>query len=115
MAVAPDEYARTQGFVEQLLNHALAQGDTAPGEHEIGPAKRQSMAAEYGAALDWMRRLKALVDSQGLLNPGKIIYSPAVHPAHRSVSALDRQHNCGRVRRIVVDSMVGRDQGRGGG
>jgi D-lactate dehydrogenase (cytochrome) len=31
------------------------------------------MAAEHGAALDWMRRLKALFDPQGLLNPGKII------------------------------------------
>ena len=31
------------------------------------------MAAEHGAAVDWMRRLKALFDPQGLLNPGKII------------------------------------------
>jgi D-lactate dehydrogenase (cytochrome) len=31
------------------------------------------MAEEHGAALDWMRRLKALFDPQGLLNPGKII------------------------------------------
>lgn len=31
------------------------------------------MAAEHGPALDWMRRLKALFDPQGLLNPGKIM------------------------------------------
>lgn len=73
VAVAPDEYAQTQGFVEQLVNHALALGGTASGEHGIGLTKRQYMSAEHGAALDWMRRLKALFDPQGLLNPGKII------------------------------------------
>jgi D-lactate dehydrogenase (cytochrome) len=31
------------------------------------------MAAEHGAALDWMQRIKALFDPDGILNPGKII------------------------------------------
>jgi D-lactate dehydrogenase (cytochrome) len=73
VAVSPDEYPRARAFGEQLVQHALGLGGTASGEHGIGLAKRQYMAAEHGGALDWMRRLKALFDPQGLLNPGKII------------------------------------------
>ena len=60
-------------LAEQLVHHALALGGTASGEHGIGLVKRTYMAAEHGAALDWMRRLKALFDPHGLLNPGKIV------------------------------------------
>jgi D-lactate dehydrogenase (cytochrome) len=73
VAVAPADYERAHAFGEQLVHHALALGGTASGEHGIGLVKRGYMAAEHGAALDWMRRLKALFDPQGLLNPGKII------------------------------------------
>lgn len=73
VAVAPDEYARAHAFGEQLVRHALAMGGTASGEHGIGLVKREYMAAEHGAALDWMRRLKALFDPHGMLNPGKIL------------------------------------------
>jgi len=73
VAVPPDDYARAHAFAEQLVHHALELGGTASGEHGIGLVKREYMAAEHGAALEWMRRLKALFDPQGLLNPGKII------------------------------------------
>jgi D-lactate dehydrogenase (cytochrome) len=73
VAVTPADYERAHAFGEQLVHHALALGGTASGEHGIGLAKRGYMAAEHGAALEWMRRLKALFDPQGLLNPGKII------------------------------------------
>lgn len=73
VAVAPDEYDRAHAFAEQLVHHALALGGTVSGEHGIGLVKREYMAAEHGPALDWMRRLKALFDPHGLLNPGKII------------------------------------------
>jgi len=55
-----------------LVHHALALGGTASGEHGIGLAKRGYMLEEHGAAVEWMRRLKALFDPDGLLNPGKI-------------------------------------------
>jgi D-lactate dehydrogenase (cytochrome) len=73
VAVAPADYERAHAFGEQLVHHALALGGTASGEHGIGLVKRGYMAAEHGAALDWMRRLKALFDPPGLLTPGKII------------------------------------------
>jgi D-lactate dehydrogenase (cytochrome) len=73
VAVAPADYERAHAFGEQLVHHALALGGTASGEHGIGLVKRGYMAEEHGAALNWMRRVKALFDPQGLLNPGKII------------------------------------------
>ncbi|HEY0601974.1 MAG TPA: FAD-linked oxidase C-terminal domain-containing protein, partial [Herpetosiphonaceae bacterium] len=71
--VSPDDYDRGHAFAEQLVHRALELGGTASGEHGIGLVKREYMAAEHGPAVDWMRRLKALFDPQGLLNPGKII------------------------------------------
>lgn len=73
IAVAPEDYARAHAFAEQLVHQALAVGGTASGEHGIGLVKREYMAEEHGLALDWMRRIKALFDPEGLLNPGKII------------------------------------------
>jgi D-lactate dehydrogenase (cytochrome) len=73
VAVLPEDYSRAHAFAEQLVHHALALGGTVSGEHGVGLVKRQYMGAEHGAALDWMRRLKALFDPQGILNPGKII------------------------------------------
>jgi D-lactate dehydrogenase (cytochrome) len=35
--------------------------------------KRKFMEAEHGAALSWMRQVKALFDPQGIMNPGKIL------------------------------------------
>ncbi len=73
VAVSPDDYSRAHAFAEQLVHHALALGGTASGEHGIGLVKREYMAAEHGATVEWMRRLKTLFDPQDLLNPGKII------------------------------------------
>lgn len=73
VAVLPEDYERAHSFAEQLVHHALALGGTASGEHGIGLVKRGYMAEEHGSALDWMRRVKALFDPEGLLNPGKII------------------------------------------
>jgi D-lactate dehydrogenase (cytochrome) len=73
VATPPDEFERAHAFSERLVRQALALGGTASGEHGIGLVKRAFMAEEHGAALEWMRRLKALFDPDGLLNPGKII------------------------------------------
>ncbi len=73
VAVLPEDRERAHHFAEQLVHHALALGGTASGEHGIGLVKRGYMAAEHGGALEWMRRVKALFDPEGLLNPGKIV------------------------------------------
>lgn len=73
VAVLPEDYAQAHLFAEQLVHRALDLGGTASGEHGIGLVKREYMAAEHGAALDWMRKLKNLFDPQDIMNPGKII------------------------------------------
>ena len=73
IATPREEYARGLAFSERLVRHALALGGTATGEHGIGLTKRKFMAEEHGPALEWMRRIKALFDPEGILNPGKII------------------------------------------
>jgi len=67
----PDELARAHEFSALVVARALDLEGTASGEHGIGLSKQRFMAAEHGPALEWMRRLKALFDPQGLLNPDK--------------------------------------------
>jgi D-lactate dehydrogenase (cytochrome) len=73
IAVKPEEYERSKEFTSKVVHHALSLGGTASGEHGVGLVKRGYMAGEHGPALDWMRKVKALFDPDGILNPGKII------------------------------------------
>jgi D-lactate dehydrogenase (cytochrome) len=70
----PDEVARAQGVHERLIERAMAMDGTCTGEHGVGQGKMKYLLAEHGpAALDVMRALKAALDPQGILNPGKIV------------------------------------------
>ncbi len=71
VATLPEDLPRAREFSAQVVGRALELGGTASGEHGIGLAKRAFMEAEHGASLEWMRRLKALFDPRGLLNPNK--------------------------------------------
>lgn len=73
IAVPPEAYPRAEAFAERLVEAALQMGGTATGEHGVGLRKRAHLHGEHGAALEWMRRLKALFDPAGLLNPGKVV------------------------------------------
>ncbi|MDA8140499.1 MAG: FAD-binding oxidoreductase [Desulfobacteraceae bacterium] len=57
---------------QRVVHRALALGGTATGEHGVGIGKRQFMAAEHGASLEWMKKIKTLFDPNGILNPGKM-------------------------------------------
>jgi glycolate oxidase len=60
--------------VAAIFDHALAVGGTLTGEHGVGTLKRPWLAAELGEpALDLHRRVKAVFDPAGILNPGKAI------------------------------------------
>lgn len=65
-------WERIAAVSDAVTKHALALGGTCTGEHGVGIRKRKYLRAEHGEALDLMRDLKALLDPQGLLNPGKI-------------------------------------------
>jgi len=63
---------RIQHAVERMVKTALVCGGTATGEHGVGIGKRGFMESEHGRSLEWMRRIKTLLDPAGILNPGKI-------------------------------------------
>jgi len=58
------------------VRRALELGGTCTAEHGVGLRKKKYLPLEHGPALDWMRKLKALLDPEGLLNPGKVLDTP---------------------------------------
>ena len=69
----PDELARAKELDAILIGDALARGGTCTGEHGIGIGKRPYLAEEHGDLLPLMRGVKALLDPNGILNPGKVL------------------------------------------
>jgi D-lactate dehydrogenase (cytochrome) len=70
----PDEVARIEGFLERLVERALAMEGTCTGEHGVGQKKMKYLEAEHGPeALDLMRTLKRAIDPANIMNPGKIL------------------------------------------
>lgn len=70
---APEDRPRVDAAVAEILRAAVELGGTITGEHGVGLAKRDFLEYEQGrevVALE--RRLKALFDPLGILNPGKI-------------------------------------------
>jgi D-lactate dehydrogenase (cytochrome) len=57
---------------QAIVTRGLALEGTATGEHGVGIGKRRFMEREHGKSLELMRQIKALLDPQGILNPGKI-------------------------------------------
>jgi glycolate oxidase len=72
-----EERPRVEQAVGEVLRAAVDMGGTITGEHGVGLAKRDYLEYEQGRALVALqRRLKALFDPLGILNPGKI-FPPA--------------------------------------
>lgn len=68
---APDLKAPVMEAVEDVV---LALGGSFSAEHGIGLVKRPSMARRKDSvALDMMRAIKAVLDPQNILNPGKVL------------------------------------------
>jgi D-lactate dehydrogenase (cytochrome) len=68
-----DEVRRAHGFLERLVERALAMDGTCTGEHGVGQGKMKYLPAEHGApALDVMRAIKHALDPLDIMNPGKI-------------------------------------------
>ncbi len=68
----PSAQERGKAINDEIVNYAISVGGTATGEHGVGIGKRRFMAAEHGASLEVMKRIKRLLDPNGILNPGKI-------------------------------------------
>jgi glycolate oxidase len=69
----PEDRPRVEAAVADILRAAVDLGGTITGEHGVGLAKRDFLEYEQGVAqVALQRRLKAVFDPDGLLNPGKI-------------------------------------------
>jgi D-lactate dehydrogenase (cytochrome) len=69
-----DEVARATGFVERLVERALAMEGPCTGEHAIGQGKMRYLVSELGdVAVNSMREVKRALDPHGLMNPGKVV------------------------------------------
>jgi len=68
-----DEMKRVHEALEAIVEKALELGGTITGEHGVGIAKKPWLKKQLGdASYDLMRKIKAALDPQSLLNPGKI-------------------------------------------
>jgi D-lactate dehydrogenase (cytochrome) len=67
------EMAALEGFLERLAERAIAMEGTCTGEHGIGQGKMKYLKAELGEGLNVMRAIKAALDPDGIMNPGKIL------------------------------------------
>ena len=73
----PTAHERADQLYDELIEHVLACGGTATGEHGIGQGKRKFMHREHGAGgVAAMRAVKNALDPNGILNPEKVIPEP---------------------------------------
>jgi D-lactate dehydrogenase (cytochrome) len=66
------EWQKVQEAGEELVRFALECNGTSTGEHGIGIGKRKFMEKEHGPGVKVMKQIKALLDPNGIMNPGKI-------------------------------------------
>lgn len=72
-----DETKRVEQFQSRLAQTALNHGGSVSAEHGIGIEKKSLLRMEYDSrqsakALELMKKMKAVFDPKGLLNPGKV-------------------------------------------
>jgi glycolate oxidase len=69
----PNEVAKVDNIVRELLKRVVDLRGTITGEHGVGVTKAPYMGIEFSRpAIDLMLRLKKAFDPNGILNPGKI-------------------------------------------
>jgi FAD/FMN-containing dehydrogenase len=71
----PGEMERAEAAVGEILEEVIKLDGTLSGEHGIGNTKSKYLGIEVGPVeLQLMKNIKALLDPNGILNPGKIFY-----------------------------------------
>jgi glycolate oxidase len=69
----PEELQRVRQAAAAIFAEAIRLGGTLSGEHGIGLLKKEFLEQDLGAAqVEAMRRIKAALDPNHILNPGKI-------------------------------------------
>ena len=68
-----DHFKRAESAAKELFENALSLGGVITGEHGIGLEKQNSLRkAMDGRAIEIMKQIKAALDPNNILNPGKI-------------------------------------------
>ncbi|MCO5954428.1 FAD-binding and (Fe-S)-binding domain-containing protein [Microbacterium yannicii] len=98
----PPSLLRYQAFTDDMVELVLSQGGTLKAEHGTGRIMAPFVRRQYGDELyDVMREVKALIDPEGLLNPGVLITDdPTAHVrdlkiVHTVEEEVDRCVECG--------------------
>ncbi len=69
-----EEWRRVERAIDDIFEKALELGGTLSGEHGIGLAKSRYLEKETSSGtIHYSRRIKAALDPNNILNPGKII------------------------------------------
>ncbi len=68
-----EEREKADAYIGWLNDMAISMDGTCTGEHGIGQGKRPYLAKELGATTRYMAAVKAALDPDNILNPGKII------------------------------------------
>ena len=77
-----EEMARVHAASKEIFERAVQLGGTITGEHGVGCRKREFLLGMVGNRnIELMRRLKAVFDPKGLMNPGKIFETESVSPS----------------------------------
>ena len=72
-AADPDSVRRARAAFGEVMDLALSMGGTITGEHGVGLLKREWLDRELGpVSIGVHRGIKAVLDPQGILNPGKV-------------------------------------------
>lgn len=69
----PAQVRTMQCLAEDLYDQVFAAGGILGGEHAAGLSRTPFLRRQYGELYDVMRQVKAILDPQNLLNPGKVI------------------------------------------
>jgi D-lactate dehydrogenase (cytochrome) len=67
------EIARAKAASDRMVERALRLGGTATGEHGIGVGKLGYMEREHGQGWAMMGAIKAALDPDNIMNPGKMV------------------------------------------
>ncbi|HUP00391.1 MAG TPA: FAD-linked oxidase C-terminal domain-containing protein [Gemmatimonadota bacterium] len=86
---------RADRAFEEIFSAAIALGGTITGEHGVGLAKRRFLERQVGEpVIRFMRQIKAVMDPNQVLNPGKIFepaprceHPPVGHPRYEAALA----------------------------
>jgi D-lactate dehydrogenase (cytochrome) len=68
-----EERQKADDYIGWLNDLAISMDGTCTGEHGIGQGKRPYLQKELGAATRYMAAIKAALDPENILNPGKIL------------------------------------------